>query len=163
MTSPFKVRYVLVSDYATVDRGGKLVIAGLYTEDLVVPSLPTLIGSLVFTVLAEPPKEKRKFRFEVESPSGLIVLGADGEIEPIPNRDGARARAILGFQFGQAVFNEAGEFKVFLSTPDRTERSEIHRFRLIIDPNAGVDSPVQPTPEASPTPEHKSIRRRKAL
>jgi hypothetical protein len=160
MTPLFKVRYVLVSDYATVDRGGKLLIAGLYVEDLVVPSLPTLISSLVFTVLAEPPKERRKFRFEVESPSGLIVLGADGEIDPVPNMDGARARAILGFQFNQAMFNEAGEFKVFLSTPERTERSEIHRFILIVDPNVGIASPVQPTPEASTTPEHKRIRRR---
>jgi hypothetical protein len=68
------VRYVLLSDYATVDHTGKLIVAGLYTEDLVVPSLPALLSTLVLTVLVETPEKKLKLRLSIEAPSDVIVI-----------------------------------------------------------------------------------------
>ncbi len=136
-SSPLKIRYVLISDYATIDHSGKLIVAGLYTEDLVVPSVPTLLGSLVLTVLAEAPANKLAFQINLVAPSGAIVIGGGGEVEPSGVVDGARARAILGFQFNQILLTEPGDYKLMLADASKpSELFEIHRFRLVVNEKA---------------------------
>ena len=167
MNSPFNVRYVLVSDYATIDHTGKLIVAGLYTEDLVVPSVPTILSSIVVTILAEMPDTKRSFRLMVETPSGVPLMGGSGEIGPAPYIEGSRPRTILGFQFNQVVLSEGGDYKIMVSDVDEdSEKFEIHRFRLIVSsqahaqatatrmhPGAGVSDPLE-------KPEKRSAARR---
>jgi hypothetical protein len=141
MNSPFNVRYVLVSDYATIDHTGKLIVAGLYTEDLVVPSVPTILAALVVTILAEMPDTKRNFRLTVETPSGVPLIGGGGEIGPAPYIEGSRPRAILGFQFNQVVLSEGGDYKIMVSDAgEDSEKFEIHRFRLIVSSQAHAEA-----------------------
>lgn len=141
MKPPFNVRYVLVSDYATIDHTGKLIVAGLYTEDLVVPSVPTLLSSVVVTVLAETPETKLDFRLMIESPSGALLMGGGGQIGPVPHLEGSRPRAILGFQFNQIILTEGGDYKIMISgVADDAEKFEIHRFRLVVNSQAHAEA-----------------------
>ncbi|QIO34656.1 DUF6941 family protein [Bradyrhizobium sp. 1(2017)] len=140
--TPLKVRYVLVSDYATVDHAGKLVIAGLYTEDMVVPALPAMFSTLVITILTETPTESVSFRFTVEAPSGAVAAGGGGKLDPSENLQGTRPRAIVGFQFNSIVFTEGGEYKLVVSDMDGPDRHVIHQFRVVVDPNARPDNVV---------------------
>ncbi|OKO87575.1 hypothetical protein AC629_13630 [Bradyrhizobium sp. NAS80.1] len=159
----FNVRYVLVSDYGTVEHAGKLVIAGLYTEDMVVPALPAIFSSLVFTVIAETPAETTDYRFTVEAPSGGIVIGAEGRLAPLDNRQGTRPRAIIGFQFNGLVFEEPGDYSVVVASPDGSNRNVIHQYRIVVDPHlGGRDNSRQPFNDAAETPDGKAKARRKA-
>jgi hypothetical protein len=166
MNSPFNVRYVLVSDYATIDHTGKLVIAGLYTEDFVVPSVPTILSSVVLTVLAEMPDAKRNFRLTVETPSGVPLMGGSGEIGPAHHTEGSRPRVILGFQFNQVILSEGGDYKVMVSdVGEDSQKFEIHRFRLIVSSqtHAEATSRMHHAAEVlalSDTPKKKSATRR---
>jgi hypothetical protein len=137
MSAPLNVRYVLISDYAAVDNRGKLVVAGLYTEDLVIPSVPSVLGSFIITILAESPTRPFDFVLTVEMPSGGVLMGGDGTIGTEPATEGARPRTVLGLQFNQVVLPEGGEYKIMIA--DRVnadEKFEIHRFRVIVNPGA---------------------------
>jgi hypothetical protein len=167
MKAPLNVRYVLISDYATVDHTGKLIVAGLYTEDLVVPSVPSMLGTFVLTILAEAPTQPLDFVLTVETPSGAVLIGGQGMIAPEPGTEGARPRAVVGFQFHQIVLPEGGEYKIMLARAENAEEKfEIHRFRVVVNPQAhlAANAPrsyaaaasVQTTPE---TEGKKSSRR----
>jgi hypothetical protein len=152
MKAPLNIRYVLISDYATVDQSGKLVVAGLYTEDLIVPSVPSALGTLVLTVLAETPERILNFQLTVETPSGAVLMGGDGKISAGPNAEGSRPRTLLGFQFHQVVLPEGGDYKVMIADRDNVdEKFEIHRFRVVVNSQAHAEATSQRSHvEASP-------------
>jgi hypothetical protein len=145
---PFlKVRYVLISDYATVDHSGKFVIAGLYTEDLVVPSIPAVVSPIVLTVLLEGPERDLKLRFTVEAPSGSQIIVADGAIGRAIPTEGTRPRAVVGFQFSQVLFSEAGEYKVIVTNAENEkERLQIHEFNVVVNPQVTQSNRIEPRP-----------------
>jgi hypothetical protein len=164
---PLNVRYVLVSDYATIDHTGKLVVAGLYTEDLVVPSVPTVLNSLVLSILAETPSKTMGFQVTLESPSGTVVMGGDAEIAaPQETSIGTRPRALLGFQFGQVVLPEGGDYRIMIADrTNPTDKFEIHRFGLVVDSKAHAEATakhlrVAMPPAEKPTEPPSKKRRR---
>ena len=134
MRSFLNVRYVLISDYATVDHSGKLVIGGMYTEDIALESFPFFLNTLVFTILIEAPEHEVRFKFEVLSPTENALYSADGEIRLTPSMKGSRPRSIVGFQFRATTVNEPGEYSVRLTNSATSEQIEIHRFRFIQNP-----------------------------
>jgi hypothetical protein len=141
MKAPLNIRYVLISDYATVDHTGKLVVAGLYTEDMVVPSVPSILGTFVLTIVAETPAQPLDFVLTVEMPSGKILMGGEGRIASEPGTEGARPRALVGFQFHQVVLPEGGEYKIMLARGENSEdKFEIHRFRVVVNPQAHLEA-----------------------
>jgi hypothetical protein len=135
MKPPFDVRYVLVSDYATIDHTGKLIIAGLYTEDIVVPVAPLFLSSLVITILAKPPASKVNFQLSLLAPNDSIIAGGGGELEPVESLKGSNARAILGFQFNQIVLPEGGNYRIVVAeTASPNKQVQIHDFNVVINP-----------------------------
>jgi hypothetical protein len=162
MNVPLKVRYVLISDYAAVDNRGKLVVGGLYTEDLVVPSVPSVLGSFIITILAESPAQSLDFVLTVEMPSGKVLMGADGTVGTQPATEGARPRTLLGFQFNQVVLPEGGEYRILIADrANADEKFEIHRFRVVVDPVAHATAGANvPPPQTSAEPDGKRSTRR---
>ncbi len=143
MRAPFVVRYVLVSDYATIDHTGKLIIAGLYTEDLVVPVAPLLLSSLVVTILAKPPATKINFQLSLLAPNDSVIAGGSAEIEPAKSLKGANARAILGFQFNQIVLPEGGNYRIVVAETASPEKQiKIHDFNVVINPEGHAKATV---------------------
>jgi hypothetical protein len=136
VSKSLKVRYVLISDYGTIDRAGKLVLAGLYTEDLIVPDVPATVSTFVVTIVAEAPKKTLRFSVRIVSPSDIAVAGGEGELEQMPVVEGASPRAVLGFQFQQISFPEGGKYRLLFTDVSTGDETEIHSFRVVVNSEA---------------------------
>ena len=146
------VRYVLISDYATVDHQGKLVIAGLYTEDLVVQTVPSVLNSLVLTIVAETPAKQLDFVLKVETPSGKVLMVAGVQLPP------KRLRTVLDLE-RCSVFSLAKCFSPKAATTrsplpiarvlKRSSRSI--RFRVVVNSTAQAGTNFSASVEPSRT------------
>jgi hypothetical protein len=126
------VRYVLISDYATMDHAGKLVVAGMYLEDIVVQQVPTIVSSLVFTVLAKSPASPVNLKMRLRAPSRAVVIEGDVTVGPSPDPEG---RSVVGFQFAQLPLPEEGRYSMSFSEHGKdAEEIEIHNFRVLAGP-----------------------------
>lgn len=127
------IRFVLMSDFATMDQSGKFVIGGMYTEDMIVPELPTVVPILVFTVFARSPSKEIDLTMRIRAPSGAIVVGGDVILSPSPPQQGTDGRSIMGFQFNGLKLSEAGQYRMTLSLrSDPGNEIEIHDFRVAV-------------------------------
>lgn len=131
MDSRFNVRYVLVSDYAAQERGGKIIIAGLYTEDIMVESLPANFP-LNITVVAKSPDELTDYRMRILDPSGKQVISGQFAVVPGDKSKAGEPRSIVGFGLSNFSATEAGIYKLMVGRPDGQEEYEIHSFGIFI-------------------------------
>ena len=127
------IRFVLMSDFATLDQSGKFVIGGMYTEDMIIPQLPTAIPILVFTVFARSPTKDIDLTMRIRAPSGGMLIGGDVVLSPSPAQEGTEGRSIMGFQFNNLKFSEAGKYRMTLALRSEPENEfEIHDFRVAV-------------------------------
>ncbi|HEV7283896.1 MAG TPA: hypothetical protein VGN75_03490 [Kaistia sp.] len=133
MPDNFDLRWVMISDYSSQDETGKLVLAGVYAEDIVFAGPPPAIMPRVVATLCIAPKVP-KFNVEYalireDGEPFMKVTGAlegDGEV-------GRRDRAILRIPFPEGPFPGAGTYLILLGDgPDHLV--EAHRFEMSVTP-----------------------------
>jgi hypothetical protein len=94
---PFKHRYTIISDEVRQENNGKLLVIGMYSEQMTVPQIPFMTPALTFTFVIDSDRPgDYPFRAKLENlESGKVLAQAMGVIRVM--RPGTTMN-ILGFR-----------------------------------------------------------------
>ncbi|MDY0873119.1 DUF6941 family protein [Dongia rigui] len=166
----YRLGTLTICDDVRLEINGKETIVGLYNNVLVVPSVPHRMLKLCFRLplfLAEPVSSKAKF--EVFSPSGKVMLSAEGDIEVKTIEEESPAPFTIAV--GNALLPEFGTYHVkFIIGPGKPKRVASFLVRQprpgdpIVElgpvflgaPNAAVPEPSKPAQSVKKTKTAKS-------
>jgi hypothetical protein len=121
-------KYTLLCDEIRQEINGKYIILGLYTPDIIVPSVPFVLPVLSFFCGLES-DQGGEFDFQVQlSAGGNVVAAAGGRVQLLTG-----GNAALPLRFGPIQLQVAGEYVFSFESPQLDEPVE-HRFRVIARP-----------------------------
>jgi hypothetical protein len=121
-------KYTLLCDDIRQEINGKYLILGLYTPDVVVPAVPTVLPSLSFLVVVES-DVAGQFEFEVALKAGANRIAAAGGGVQLLNP----GVAVLPFKFGPIQLQVAGEYVFSFESPQLDDPAEFE-FKVIARP-----------------------------
>lgn len=128
-------KYTLLCDDIRREDNGKFIILGLYTPDVVVPSVPFGLPALCFfTVLETDTPGPWEFNFTLKQ-SDTILAGGSGKINVI-----GRGMVTIPLRLGPLLLPSAGAYSFTLNIAGTGEIT--HEFSV----NLAVRDLGQPTP-----------------
>ncbi len=124
---------VLLCDDVRQEKSGKLILVGLYVDNVGVFSLPTTLPTLTFvckwTHAAGGPI---RGRYSVLGPSGAALAAMD--VTEIPDAPNARTRITI-LQLRPFTFPEAGTYRLMVKPEGGRSRS-LYSFEVRLVPNS---------------------------
>ena len=130
-----KANYCVVCDDLRTEQSGKLIIIGVYTEDVVVPRFPAVLPRLTFLSRVAGPARIPRVRGTLRYVGGeaILTLEAQGE----GNDELETTFAVLAA--APVVFPRAGDLEYVLTDVEHNDAPIlVHRFRV---QQQAVDSP----------------------
>ena len=114
----FRVKSLIVCDDVREEKSGKDVAVGIYNRSMVVPSIPVRLPFIVFRLVFEFDRKFETIEFFVKSPSKKKLFEFSGPINIVDMNEWIR----IAIKIGEPVFEEAGEYVVWVGLGGRRRR-----------------------------------------
>ena len=127
---------VILCDDVRQERNGKLILIGMYVDNVGVFSLPTTLPTLTFVCKwTQAAGEPIRGRYRVVGPSGAAL--GEMDVTKIPHAEGAQARLTI-LQLRPFTFPQAGTYRLVVKPPGGRSRM-LYSFGVSLLPKAEGD------------------------
>jgi hypothetical protein len=127
----FDFRWAIISDYSNQDEEGKLMLAGVYAEDIVFRGeAPQEMPPLQITFCIAPKAPAFTVHFALIRESGEPIMRMTGHVST-DEEVGRRDRATLRLPIAPGPFPGEGAYLILLGDK-QSQMEEVHRFEISV-------------------------------